>query len=138
MVRGIGHHGGGILGLLHVLDAHGEAIRYDLFLAGRSLDDLGSPGFSWLDLRSLLIWSPATSAYARSNLGPEVAAWADVPTQLLATVVDLLAGANWQRAGKRGASKPKPLKRPGTEVAVGGSTLMELDELDKFMGWSPR
>ncbi|ROS62207.1 hypothetical protein EDF38_1310 [Frigoribacterium sp. PhB160] len=107
-------------------------------MAGRSLDDLGSPGFSWLDLRALLVWAPASSAYARSNLGAEIASWADVQTHLLASVVDLLAGANWQRAGKKGGSKPKPLKRPGGEVKVGGGTVMELDELDKFLGWSPR
>lgn len=32
--------------------------------------------------------------------------------QLLASVVDLLAVANWQRVGKNTAPKPKPVPRP--------------------------
>lgn len=31
---------------------------------------------------------------------------------LLAGILDLLAGANWQRGGGKG-SRPKPVKRPG-------------------------
>jgi hypothetical protein len=135
--EGLGDHRGGILGLLRLLDAHGEAIRSDLFRAGRSLDDLGSPGFSWLDLRAFLTWSPASSAFIRSFHGDDVAAWADPAVPLLAAVVDLLAAANWQRGNGRG-SKPKPIKRPGTAQRVGGRTVMELDELDQFLGWSPR
>lgn len=137
MGGGVGPDRGGILGLLHVLDEHEEALRYDLFLAGRSLDDLGSPGFSWLDLRALMLWSPTTSAYARAALGTDVAQAAALDVQLLYLVVDLLAGGNWQRGGGKG-SKPKPMKRPGQAKKVGGSTVMELDELDKFLGWSPR
>lgn len=40
----------------------------------------------------------------------EVEVW-DVQAHLLASVVDLLAGANWQRTGKR-TGRPKPIKRP--------------------------
>ncbi|MGO3844472.1 hypothetical protein [Agrococcus casei] len=32
--------------------------------------------------------------------------------QILAGIFDLLAHANWQRAGKRHAPRPKPLQRP--------------------------
>ena len=53
-------------------------------------------------------------------------------TQLLAWTVDLLAGANWQRSGGRGA-KPKPVRRPGTkdneQVFGSGRTRVELDAL---------
>lgn len=35
-----------------------------------------------------------------------------VTDQLLAAVVDLLQAGNWQRAGKKSAPKPKPLRRP--------------------------
>lgn len=34
-------------------------------------------------------------------------------THLLASTVDLLAGANWQRSGK--GKKPKPIQRPGAK-----------------------
>lgn len=137
MGGGVGPDRGGILGLLHVLDEHEEALRYDLFMAGRSLDDLGSPGFSWLDLRALMLWSPTTSAYARAALGNDVAQAAQLDTQLLYLLVDLIAGGNWQRSGGKG-SRPKPMKRPGADKKVGGTTVMELDELDAFLGWSPR
>ncbi len=49
-------------------------------------------------------------------LGGEQLAW-DVDTHLLATIVDLLAGANWQRSGVKGAPRPKPLDRPGQKRA---------------------
>ncbi len=35
-----------------------------------------------------------------------------VSEYLLAQAVDLLAGANWQRAGKKSAPRPKPIPRP--------------------------
>jgi hypothetical protein len=136
---GVGDHRGGILGLLRVLDGHGEAIRADLFNAGRSLDDLGSPGFSWIDLRAFLRWSPPTSAFSRSFHGEELIAWSDPKVHLLATIADLLAGANWQRGGSKG-SKPKPIQRPGDRQKLGGrqQTVMDIDALDEFLGWSPR
>lgn len=139
MGRRVRDHDGGILGLLRVLDGHEEAIRADLFRIGRSLDDLGTDSFSWLDLRAILRWAPMTSAFARSFYGDEAVAWADPATHLLATVADLLAGANWQRAGSKGP-KPKPIQRPGERQKVGGrqQTVMDIDALDEFLGWSPR
>jgi hypothetical protein len=41
----------------------------------------------------------------------EAADWS-TDTHLLANVVDLLAGANWQRGGGGSARRPKPLQRP--------------------------
>ncbi|MGC4891090.1 hypothetical protein [Micromonospora sp. DT227] len=40
----------------------------------------------------------------------DAARWS-ITDHLLAVVVDLLAGANWQRGGGKGP-KPKPIKRP--------------------------
>lgn len=37
---------------------------------------------------------------------------------LLATVADVLNGANWQRSGGNGA-KPKPIPRPGSQKRIG-------------------
>jgi hypothetical protein len=45
---------------------------------------------------------------------------------LAAIQVDLLAGGNWQRAGKRGAPKPKPispLAQRGRTQHTGGTSL---------------
>lgn len=53
--------------------------------------------------------------------------------QLLAGVVDLLAGANWQRGGGKG-TKPKKVPRPGVKDGVeverlGGMTTYTTDEM---------
>lgn len=134
---GLRYQAGGILGLLRLVKKHEESLRYDLFMAGRSLDDLGTPALSWIDLRALVKWAPMTSAYARSYYGHEVAAWASLDVQISALIADLLASGNWQRSGGKG-SKPKPLKRPGSDTKIGGKTVMELDQMDEFLGWSPR
>lgn len=104
-------------------------------MAGRSLDDLGTPGFSWLDLRAFALHAPHTSALARAVHG-EAAAWG--PTEhLLATVIDVLQIANWQRAGKKGGPRPKPIPRPGDRKRI-GTTVLSLDAMDKLLGYSPR
>lgn len=63
----------------------------------------------------LLDYLPRESATVREVRG-EAVAWG--PTEhLLATTVDLLAGANWQRGGDKKAPRPKPLPRPGEAEA---------------------
>jgi len=133
--RGVGYLAGGILGLHRLLAEHGEAIRFDLFMAGRSLDDLGSSGFSWLDLLAYTRHAPHTSALARAVHG-EAAAWG-ATEHLLANVIDLLAIANWQRGGKKAGPRPKPIQRPGARKRI-GTTVLPLDALDKLLGYSPR
>lgn len=61
-----------------------------------------------------------------ANLPPGAALWRAKQVagawtngeHLLAGVVDLLAGANWQRTkdGSEGRNKPKPLARPGEDA----------------------
>lgn len=60
--------------------------------------------------------APAGSAIARA-MHPDVASWAngEVNAQLLAFIGDMLAEANWQRAGRKNAPHPKPIKRPNDE-----------------------
>lgn len=56
--------------------------------------------------------------------------------QLLASAVDELRVANWQRAARKGVKAPKPIPRPGVKgpdkERIGGArtyTPVELDEL---------
>jgi arginase family enzyme len=49
---------------------------------------------------------------------------------MLAAVIDILQMSNWQRAGKKSAPKPKPLRRPGDINHVG--TSMDSDAFDKM------
>lgn len=110
MAEGLGHHGGGILGLYGLLKEHGEAIEFDLLECGMRLDDLGSEALTWRDLLVLVRrWQTnPTTALAESVHGVR---WT-ITDQLLALVHDLLNQGNWQRAGKKTAPRPKPLPRP--------------------------
>ncbi len=58
----------------------------------------------------LVKYLPAGSALAREQAG-EAAHWG-LSEQLLASAVDALNGANWQRSGGKG-TRPKPVQRPG-------------------------
>ena len=111
MAHGFGDWPGGILGLLELLSEHEGAVRYDLLVAGLNLDDLGSKRLSWLDLMVFVVHSPRGSALYRAS-HPEFADWG-VVEHLLASTVDALNAANWQRAGKKTNPKPKPVQRPG-------------------------
>lgn len=127
---------GGILGLLlDVLQepARRSALQYDLLRAGLSLDDLGSEALTWYDLR---VFVRHVQTSPDSALGLELrghAVWS-VEAQLLATIADSLAWANWQRAGKKNAPKPKPLERPWLK-AKGQKFGKDAIPLSEFDDW---
>ena len=52
-------------------------------------------------------------------------------THMLASVADVLVGANWQRAGGKGP-KPAPLPRPGDEARVKSKTAAVMSQAAKF------
>lgn len=134
MGGGLRDHAGGIVGLHRQLAEHGEALRYDLYMAGRSIDLLGTPELSWLDLRAIMRHSPRGSAYYRAVHG-EVAEW-DMTVQLLAVVADRLGAGNWQRGGGKGG-KPKPIPRPKAHRRI-GTTVLSLEAMDRLLGYTPR
>lgn len=106
-------HSGGILGLRAELltnPATRRALQYDLLALGYSLDYLGTEAFSWYDLLAIVhhVQSQPSSALGKELHGP---IWS-IEAQLLALVADTLAVANWQRAGKKSAPKPKRIPRP--------------------------
>jgi hypothetical protein len=70
--------------------------------------DLGTKRLTWRRLRVLIQNLPQDSA-TQVEIHGHQAMW-DVTDYLLANVVDLLAGANWQRSGK--GQRPKPFPRP--------------------------
>jgi len=70
---------------------------------------LGTSALSWRRFGVLLRNMPDGSALALDMHG-ESATWG-VTDHLLATVIDLLNGANWQRGGGKG-QKPAPFTRP--------------------------
>lgn len=87
-----------------------EAIQSDLLDRGYSLDRLGTPSFSWWDLKCILRWLPEQSAVSRLK-NPDHK-W-DLHAHLQAITIDILAGANWQRSGDKNAARPNPFPRPG-------------------------
>lgn len=87
---------------------------------------------SWRRLLVLVERLPADSATARAMHG-EAADWS-LTDHLLASVVDALHVANWQRTedGAKGRRRPRPLPRPGVSdgrVVTGRGGGMAPDEL---------
>lgn len=72
---------------------------------------------------------PSDSAFQRSLAG-DAGLWTTTD-YLLASVVDFLAQANWQRGGGKG-QRPKPIERPGTRKRIG--TAMSIEELNRRLG----
>jgi hypothetical protein len=79
-------------------------------MRGHTLDALGTEAFSWYDLAAVVkhVQTEPSSALAKELHGP---IWS-VEAQIAAVIADTLAMANWQRAGKKSAQKPKPISRP--------------------------
>jgi len=87
-----------------------QALQYDLLTRGLSLDLLGSEAFSWYDL---MVFARFVQLDSKSALSNEVhgPSWS-IEAQLLAIIADALGMANWQRAGRKSAPKPKRIPRP--------------------------
>ena len=110
MAGGLRDHGGGIQGLVQLLDEHGEAIEFDLLAVGLRLDDLGTERLTWRDLLVVVRQSPLGSALDRSQHG-EDSQWT-LANQLGAIIADRLDILIWQNGGGKG-DQPEPILRPG-------------------------
>lgn len=101
-------------------------------MSGRSLDDLGVT-LSWRDLLVLKRKWEATPGFALCEAVQGVEYWSTTD-QLLADAVDTLNEANWQRAGKQSAPRPKRIPRPWEKSKIRrlGSDPIPLS---KFHGW---
>lgn len=102
---------GGIERCLILLAEHPEAVAYEVMTAGMRLRDLGSETLTWSDLATLLYYPRERGPLYRAVLGDR-AEW-DHHAQLLAIIIDMLAGANWQRSGGKEQDRPEPYPRPG-------------------------
>ena len=85
-----------------------KALAFDLMERGRSIHDLGSIRMSWVELGAFIAYAPPDSAIRM--LRDPLSAFRTAESTLLSTVVDTLAGANWQRGGGKGA-RPQPLMK---------------------------
>ena len=85
-------------------------------MRGLTLDLLGSEAFTWYDLKVVFkhLQNDTKSALSIELHGVR---WS-IEAQLAAVVADHLAFANWQRAGRRSATKPKRIPRPWEKPAT--------------------
>lgn len=93
---------------------------------------------TWRDLYVIVKQSPPDSAIYRSTAGPDHA-WG-LQEHLLAGVFDLLAAANWQRAGDEKAKRPERLERPGVKKQIDGQVLahgkaVPIEDMNALLGW---
>lgn len=123
-----------ILGLLSLIDKHGEAIAYDCITLGLRLRNVGTDDFTWGDLLAIVQQSPRSSALFRAQY-PDEAVWGH-QEQLLALIADYLAAGNWQRGHGKKNDYPKPIPRPGVEQDKKfGNEAMPIDEMASWLGW---
>jgi hypothetical protein len=101
---------------------------FDLQAIGVDLYDLWRPGSGLSPRKVLLLVGqlPTESAYSASvRGGAEFRPWTP-PLYLMAAVVNLLAAANRQRAGKRGS---KPLIKPPVVERPKPTKVLTVDEI---------
>lgn len=121
-----------------LLADHGDDLEADLLRHfGVDLLDLYRNRMSWRRFMVLVERLPAGSAVARAVHG-DAAQWS-LSDQLLASAVDALHVANWQRSedGAKGRNRPRPIPRPGVDdgrVVHGRGKGMTPEELDKRLG----
>lgn len=84
----------------------------------------------------IIAQQPSTSALTRA-LNPDDYGW-NLLEQLLASGVDQLAVANWQRAGGKQSRipYPKPIERPGTRPTRFGKDPISIEDMDAWLGWN--
>ncbi|MCA1841342.1 MAG: DUF5361 domain-containing protein [Actinobacteria bacterium] len=137
MAEGFEYHGGGILGILEILEDSKKyrALERDLLEHGLRLRQVGSRDFTWRDLFAFVSESAQDSAFFRASF-PTEWMW-DHKSLLLAEVADRLAILAWQNTedGHKGKRPPAPMDRPGIEQPnhkVKGEAI-PLDEFDQRM-----
>lgn len=81
----------------------------------------------------MAIYLPRDSATMLAVAPKQEAELWGVAEYLLAQTVDLLAGANWQRAGRKSAPKPKPIARP--KLAGVAQDEKGFDSAENFRAW---
>ena len=100
---------------------------------GDTPERLAASGVGARDIAAMAIHLPRDSATLLAvHPLEEIELW-DLNTHLLATTVDLLAGANWQRTGKR-SGRPRPIKRPKPPKSSTGSRA-GFDSVADFRAW---
>lgn len=133
---------GKILGLLDFIDAHRQALEFDLIRLGLRLRRLATEELTWADLDAIvygLQLDPGT-AVAKDLNGRELLQW-DAHAQLMAGVFDQLGITNYllrrTLGGDDKAEPPEQLPRPGVKpkTVQWGGHARTIEEMDRLLGW---
>lgn len=136
MAEGRWDLGGGIFGLVDLLDEHEAEIEYDLISHGLRLRQLGTEALTWRDLKIIIeLQPPEKSALVRSQ-DPEGFAWG-IAEHLLAIIADSSRARVWQEGSGKSHDKPKPIPRPGvdtTEKTRYRYDVLPVNDMADFLG----
>ena len=135
MAEGFRCCGGGIFGLLELIEEYPEQVEYDLIAHGLRLRQLGTEQLSWRDLLVIIRQQPRDSALVRS-MDPDTAHWG-MSEHLLAIVADAARLGVWQRGGGKKSDRPKPIPRPGSDEGhkkVHKGDVLPMDQMAAWLG----
>lgn len=144
MAEGCRGHGGGILGLVDVLESpeSRSAVESDLIDKGmrlRDFMDAEDDRHTWRDLLVILTHSKPGTAYYDHMVG-DTSPWG-LTEQLLAQIVDNQNIQIWFKTkdGEKGRNRPKPLPRPGVDPdpdvkRIGGKTKKKAADMAALLG----
>lgn len=102
-----------MIGALNLIERHPDEARVACLRYGKSIDDLGSRRFPWMDCVAIFSTAaPGEPLY--DALFPDSAGW-DHHAMLLAAMLDALNVRLWQEGKRRRSDFPRPTPRPGVE-----------------------
>ena len=126
-----------MIGLLDLIEEHGEAVEYDLIDAGLRLRWLGTEALSWRDLLVRVRCSAKGSALYRA-LEPHPDHTPEL--ELLRRMEYHLGWLRWAKTddGAKNRNHPEPFRfswepKPRSEYA---GDVMTRDEMDRRLGWT--
>lgn len=128
MAGGVGGGPGGIQALHQLTIEHRDAVHYDLICSGLRLWQIGTRAFGWDDFAVWLKFASPNSQLARAIHGDQ---WSP-EMHRLTDIFDVLAAANWQRSGGRGA-RPKPARRPGKSQSERLGKPVPFEQVEQYL-----
>ena len=128
-----------MIGLLDLIEEHGEAVEYDLIDAGLRLRWLGTEALTWRDLLVRVRMAPKDSALYRSV---HPSADHTFELELLRRIEANTGWLVWAKTkdAQTGRNQPKPYRfpwepKPRSEYA---GDVMTRAELDRRLGWTDK
>jgi|SRR5690606_7735214 len=123
-----------MIGALSLLERHPNEVRVACLRYGKSVEDMGTKRFPWMDAVAVLSTvAPGDPLYDVEH--PSAAGW-DHHAMLLAALLDVLNVLAWQGGDRKRSDFPRPTPRPGVENTHErkfGGTPIEMDDMQAFL-----